>query len=153
CGPPGGRLGGVDPGDLVDRSADPPTVRTALVRADGAVVERLRATPRLAEAWVATVAASRSATRVLETDPAALAVLADLDAPVATSTRALDAADATDGGAGDGGDPVADHAAPLCRAGPVADAGGAPDAEALARWKRLEHLRITARDLLGLDDV
>src|SRR5690606_22123371 len=33
------------------------------------------------------------------------------------------------------------------------DAGTAPDADALARWKRLEHLRITARDLLGLDDV
>lgn len=143
----------MDLGDLVDRSADPPTVRTALVRADGAVVERLRATPRLAEAWVATVAASRSATRVLETDPAALAVLADLDAPVATSTRALGAAGATAGGAGDGDDPVADDAAPRCRTEPVADAGTAPDADALARWKRLEHLRITARDLLGLDDV
>jgi [glutamine synthetase] adenylyltransferase / [glutamine synthetase]-adenylyl-L-tyrosine phosphorylase len=118
-----GRLGVVDLASLVDRSADPPIVRTALERAGGSVADRLHADTDLSRAWVATVAASRSAARVLETDSAALDVLADLGAPVSTSAPAVP--------------------------GP-AEVG---DADALARWKRLEHLRIMGRDLLGRDGV
>ncbi|HET6949491.1 MAG TPA: bifunctional [glutamine synthetase] adenylyltransferase/[glutamine synthetase]-adenylyl-L-tyrosine phosphorylase [Acidimicrobiales bacterium] len=107
----------MDLADLIERSADPPSVRAALDRIDGAVARRVAASPALAEALVAVVAASRSATRLIETDPGALDVLADLAAPVP---------------------------------GRPDDADG-PDA--LVRWKRRSQLRITARDLLGLDPI
>src|SRR4029453_9417033 len=71
----------VDLADLVEHSADPGAVRAALARLDGDVAERLGAPPRLAAAPVGVVAASRAATRLIETDAAALDVLADLDAP------------------------------------------------------------------------
>ena len=77
--------------------------------------ERLASDPTLARAFVATVAASRSAARLIHTDPAAVAVLAHL-ATAVTDDSAV-------------------------------DVGG------LVRWKRLEQLRIMARDLLGLDDL
>jgi glutamate-ammonia-ligase adenylyltransferase len=70
----------VDLADLVEHSADPPAVRTALDRLDGDVAACVRSSPALAEAFVTVVAASRSATRLLETDGTALDVLADLDA-------------------------------------------------------------------------
>jgi [glutamine synthetase] adenylyltransferase / [glutamine synthetase]-adenylyl-L-tyrosine phosphorylase len=101
--------------ELIERSADPLAVRSALDRVDGSVGERLVADPMLARAFVTTVAASRSATRLINTDPAALAVLADLDRAVPDGTAA--------------------------------------DIDELVRWKRLEQLRIMARDLLGLDDL
>jgi [glutamine synthetase] adenylyltransferase / [glutamine synthetase]-adenylyl-L-tyrosine phosphorylase len=101
--------------ELIERSADPLAVRAALDRVDGSVSERLASDPTLARAFVTTVAASRSAARLIHTDPAAMAVLADLATAV------------TD--------------------------GSAVDIDGLVRWKRLEQLRIMARDLLGLDDL
>jgi len=83
----------VDLADLVEHSADPGAVRAALARLDKDVAERVVASPSLAEALVAVVAASRAATRLIETDAAALDVLADLDAPAP-------------GGADAAGDPV-----------------------------------------------
>jgi [glutamine synthetase] adenylyltransferase / [glutamine synthetase]-adenylyl-L-tyrosine phosphorylase len=112
----------VDVDELVERSADPAAVRSALSRFDEACAERIAASPALAEAVVATVAASRSATRLLQTDPAALDVLADLDAGSAVPGVAP--------GMGDVG-----------------------DVDELVRGKRLEQLRITARDLLGRDTL
>jgi glutamate-ammonia-ligase adenylyltransferase len=73
----------VDLADLVERSADPGAVRTALDRLDDGSTDRVRSSPDLAETFVTVVAASRSATRLIETDGAALDVLAELDAPVA----------------------------------------------------------------------
>jgi glutamate-ammonia-ligase adenylyltransferase len=104
-----------DLAELVERSADPLAVRSALDRVDGSVGERLASDLRFARAFVTTVAASRSATRLIHADPAALDVLARLD------TAVPDGADA--------------------------------DIDELVRWKRLEQLRIMARDLLGLDDL
>jgi [glutamine synthetase] adenylyltransferase / [glutamine synthetase]-adenylyl-L-tyrosine phosphorylase len=67
-------------GELVERSADPETARLALVRLGGDVVERLAADlDGLASHAVRVLAASHNLTRVLETDPGALDVLADLD--------------------------------------------------------------------------
>jgi glutamate-ammonia-ligase adenylyltransferase len=101
--------------ELIERSADPLAVRSALDRVDGSTSERLASDPQLARAFVTTVAASRSATRLIHTDPAALDVLADLDAAI--------------------------------------PGGSAADVGELVRWKRLEHLRVMARDLLRLDDL
>ncbi|MGH9244159.1 MAG: bifunctional [glutamine synthetase] adenylyltransferase/[glutamine synthetase]-adenylyl-L-tyrosine phosphorylase [Acidimicrobiales bacterium] len=100
--------------DAIERSAAPAAVRRAFERLATShpdLPDRLAADHTLVESVVAVVAASRSLTRLLETDPAALDVLADLD------TRR----------------PLADDVEP-------AD---------LVRWKRLEFLRIAARDLLG----
>ena len=101
--------------ELIERSADPLAVRAALDRVDGSVTERLASDPTLAASFVTAVAASRSAARLIHTDPAAMAVLADLATAVP-------------------------H-------------GGDVDVDGLVRWKRLEQLRIMARDLLGLDDL
>jgi [glutamine synthetase] adenylyltransferase / [glutamine synthetase]-adenylyl-L-tyrosine phosphorylase len=101
--------------ELIERSADPLAVRATLDRLDGAVGARLASDPRLARAFVTTVAASRSAARLIHADPAAMAVLADL------ATAVPDGSDV--------------------------------DVDGLVRWKRLEQLRIMARDLLGLDDL
>ena len=82
--------------DLIEHSADPPAVRAALDRTDrsrlpvaagGSVTDRLVADPALARAFVAVVAASRSATRLIHTEPAALAVLADLASPGVDAVR------------------------------------------------------------------
>jgi len=109
------RLDAAELPELIERSADPLAVRAALDRVDGSVSERLASDPTLARAFVTTVAASRSAARLIHTDPAAMAVLADL-------ARAV-----TD--------------------------GSAVDVDGLVGWKRLEQLRIMARDLLGVDDL
>jgi glutamate-ammonia-ligase adenylyltransferase len=101
--------------ELIERSADPAAVRSALDRVDASVSERLASDSMFARAFVATVAASRSATRLIHTDPAAVAVLAELDTAVPNGSDA--------------------------------------DVDGLVRWKRLEQLRIMARDLLGLDDL
>jgi glutamate-ammonia-ligase adenylyltransferase len=111
----------VDLADLVEHSAYPAAVRTALDRLGDEVTGRIAGSPALAEAFVAVAAASRSATRLIETDPAALDVLADLDA----------------GGTGTPG--------PAGLRGVVE----AADPQQLVRAKRLVQLRITARDLLG----
>jgi hypothetical protein len=67
-------------GELVERSADPEAVRTALDRLGDGVVERLAADPEgLAAPAIRVLAASRSLTRLIETDPVALDVLAELD--------------------------------------------------------------------------
>jgi glutamate-ammonia-ligase adenylyltransferase len=78
----------VDLADLVERSAYPGAVRTALDRLDDDATARLAAAPALAEAFVTVVAASRSATRLIETDPTALDVLADHDSPAPTNAVA-----------------------------------------------------------------
>ncbi len=105
--------------ELVEHSADPGAVRNALDRLGREARERIAAEPSLAGAAVAVMAASRSGTRLLETDPAALDVLAHLDAPAA--------------------------------AGPGVAA--VDDGDELVRAKRLAHLRIAARDLLGHADL
>jgi glutamate-ammonia-ligase adenylyltransferase len=101
----------------VERSAAPATVRAPLAR----LIEthtglgiRLEEDAGLARALVAVLAASRSLTRLCESDRRCIEVLADL------------------------------HDRP-----PV----DARSASALAGWKRLELLRIAARDLTGLDDL
>ncbi|HEX5366426.1 MAG TPA: bifunctional [glutamine synthetase] adenylyltransferase/[glutamine synthetase]-adenylyl-L-tyrosine phosphorylase [Acidimicrobiales bacterium] len=109
--------GAADLASLAERSADPRSVRTALDRLDDDARRRVASSPELAVALVTVVAASRSATRLVEADPLALDVLARLDDPT-----------------------------PL----PVA---AAADPDALVRAKRLAQLRITARDLLGADDL
>jgi [glutamine synthetase] adenylyltransferase / [glutamine synthetase]-adenylyl-L-tyrosine phosphorylase len=86
----------VDLADLVERSAYPSAVRAALDRLDDGSAARMAASPALAEAFVTVVAASRSATRLLETDPAALAVLSELDASSAGSAIAPGVAEAAD---------------------------------------------------------
>lgn len=111
----------MDLADLVEHSAYPAAVRTALDRLGDEVTGRIAGSPALAEAFVAVAAASRSATRLIETDPAALDVLADLDA----------------GGTGTPG--------PTGLRGVIE----AADPQQLVRAKRLVQLRITARDLLG----
>jgi glutamate-ammonia-ligase adenylyltransferase len=66
----------------VDRSADPPAARVALERLAAAwpdVLDRLEADDAIARGVITVVAASRSLTRVLETDPAGLDVLTQLD--------------------------------------------------------------------------
>jgi [glutamine synthetase] adenylyltransferase / [glutamine synthetase]-adenylyl-L-tyrosine phosphorylase len=106
--------------ELVEHSADPGAVRNALARLGGEARERITADPSLAAAVVTVMAASRSGTRLLETDPAALDVLADLDAGASA-------------------------------AGPAPAAAG--NGDELVRSKRLSHVRIAARDLLGYADL
>ncbi|MGH9184877.1 MAG: bifunctional [glutamine synthetase] adenylyltransferase/[glutamine synthetase]-adenylyl-L-tyrosine phosphorylase [Acidimicrobiales bacterium] len=103
--------------DAIAHSAAPANVRLALdrlaaVHAD--LMARLADDSRLAAAVVAVTAASRSLTRLLETDPTALEVLAELDRVRRPS----------------------------------------PDTAAeLVAWKRLDLLRVAARDLLGMDEL
>jgi glutamate-ammonia-ligase adenylyltransferase len=65
--------------ELVERSADPPAVRSLLGRIDGSVNQLLVENPALADVVVAVVAASQSLGRLLLSDPDALAVLGRLD--------------------------------------------------------------------------
>jgi [glutamine synthetase] adenylyltransferase / [glutamine synthetase]-adenylyl-L-tyrosine phosphorylase len=118
-------------GEVVERSADPEAVRLALVRFGDGLVERLAADPDgLGAHTIRVVAASRSLTRVIETDPAALDLLDALDKRPA-------------GPLGDG--PAGDRPAP--------DGEDLPLVDRLVRWKDRELLRIAARDLAGIDTV
>lgn len=66
--------------ELVDRSADPARVRSALARLERAspgLAERAEAEPWLAVRLVAVLAASRSLARLLERDPVSLDLLSD----------------------------------------------------------------------------
>jgi glutamate-ammonia-ligase adenylyltransferase len=108
-------------GDLsgeVERCAAPARVAASLAtlrERDPGLDEQLGLSPELVHRLVTVMAASRSLTRLLQTDTqAALGVLSDLDAR-----------------------PRVDAASP----------------ERLVVWKRLELLRIAARDLTGLDDL
>jgi glutamate-ammonia-ligase adenylyltransferase len=96
----------------IDRSAAPTTVRLAVERAGAGLRDHLEADERLADAFVAVTAASRSLTELVLSEPAAVDVLAHLDRRPALAA----------------GDEV-------------------------RPWKRLELLRIAARDLLGMDDL
>jgi [glutamine synthetase] adenylyltransferase / [glutamine synthetase]-adenylyl-L-tyrosine phosphorylase len=103
--------------DLVERCAAPTAVRAALDRLAEAQPElsgRLGDDPGLAGSLVAVLAASRSLTRLVESDDAALEVLADLDRRPPPDGASVDR---------------------------------------LRRWKRLELLRIAARDLTRADDL
>jgi glutamate-ammonia-ligase adenylyltransferase len=114
--------------DEIERSADPEGAALALDRVVDShpdAAERIHADPALQSAVITVAAASPWLGRVCATDPAALDVLADLD-----HLRDLGMDVASEG------------------------VGGRPDLGAgLARAKRLETLRIAARDLLGLDSV
>ncbi|HEX2118214.1 MAG TPA: hypothetical protein VHF91_03455, partial [Acidimicrobiales bacterium] len=117
----------------IERSAAPDAVRVAVERlteANPKLRDRLEEQAALRDAVVAVTAASRSLTELLLSDPAALDVLADLERR-----------------------PTLDdlHSAPGAARAPGHSAQGA--ARALGRWKRLELLRIAARDLLGRDDL
>ena len=120
--------------DEVDRSAEPQVVRTALARLAPPAVERLAADAGGVGAHaVRVLAASRSLTRLLETDPAALDVLARLDErppPPAVTAPAV--------------------TAPVAGVGPVARD---EVVDTLIRWKDREILRIAARDLAGIDPL
>ncbi|HLG00952.1 MAG TPA: bifunctional [glutamine synthetase] adenylyltransferase/[glutamine synthetase]-adenylyl-L-tyrosine phosphorylase [Acidimicrobiia bacterium] len=117
----------------IEASADPGAVRLALTRI-------LEAQPELAapladddltrRALVAVVAASRSLTRAIETDPAALDALANPDAFAAER-----------------------DAAAMLDAGSAAVVGTEDPRRALRRWKRRELFRIAARDLVGGADL
>ncbi len=120
----------------IERSADPTGAALVLERVIGThedSEERLRADAGLRSALVAVGAASPWLARVCANDAVALDVLSDLARPV--DLRSL--------------------SAPIARS--VAEtAGGSPagaESGVLARAKRLEVLRIAARDLLGLDDL
>jgi glutamate-ammonia-ligase adenylyltransferase len=100
---------------------------TASVRPEG--------NPPLQEALAAVGLASPWLARLCSVDPAAIGVLSNLDAPLQLDLVSLQS--------------LADPSA-----GPPGDAGAKARAgELLARAKRLEVLRIAARDLLGLDDL
>lgn len=65
--------------EVIERSADPGAVRAALDRLPADLVERLTGDPDLSLTFATVVASSRSLTRLLESDPAAFDVVADLD--------------------------------------------------------------------------
>jgi len=112
---------------VIERSASPAAVAVAIERLSESVPglkDRLSDDLALRDALIAIVAASRSLTELLVSDPAALEVVADLEQR-----------------------PVL-HAVPTLDAGPTS-----ADATDLRRWKRLELLRIAARDLTGIDDL
>ncbi|MEA2933019.1 MAG: [glutamine synthetase] adenylyltransferase / [glutamine synthetase]-adenylyl-L-tyrosine [Actinomycetota bacterium] len=117
----------------IERSAAPGAVAVALERLADAVPgvrDRLAADHALRHAVIAVTAASRSLTELLMSEPAAVDVLADLQRrPVREDVA----------GDGDGRGP--------------AETTIAESTTALRRWKRLELLRIAARDLTGLDDL
>ena len=79
--------------DLADRSASPAAVRTSLthlIEGSASLLDRVQASPTLANALVAVLAASRSLTRLIDVRPSdAIDVLSDLDRrPVGTVTSA-----------------------------------------------------------------
>lgn len=114
--------------DEVDRSADPREAGLRLERISRAhegAGERIAADPGLRSAVVAVVAASPWLARVCTVEPSALDVLSNLDA----------------------------RADPGTGADPGSGTGLEEPGERLARVKRLEILRIAARDLMGLDSL
>ncbi len=118
----------------VERSPVPAVVGPAverLVAARPELGERLAEDPALLAATVAVLAASRSLTRLLETDGGAMAVLAELDRPPPPPPPPPD-------GVG---------------AGAAAGTGPEDGVEALVRWQRRAFLHIAARDLTGQDDL
>ncbi len=120
--------------DDIERSADPAGVTVALERvvsANPGAGDWLDRDPELRAALIAVAAASPWLARVCATEPAALAILANLHQPGDPVPRLHD----LDSGDRDGVDSM--------------DAATA----AVARAKRLGILRIAARDLLGLDGV
>src|SRR5690606_24879794 len=119
-------------------------------RLDEPTVARIADLPDLAEAFVAVVAASRSATRLVETDPAALDVLerVRLTAPPPGGVDGPPGGGAEHGLVDGGISDVSPGTAGLGEGG-VDRVVGARDPDDLARAKRLAQLRITARDLLG----
>ena len=130
-----------DLADLVERSADPPAVRTALDRLGAAAVERVVASPswpRRSLRWWRPAAAPAADRR----RPAALDVL------VARQHRRGGTGSAGTGG--DGPDGAGPAGGAVGARGPggirVADAA---DGDRLAGAKRLAQLRIMALDLLG----
>jgi [glutamine synthetase] adenylyltransferase / [glutamine synthetase]-adenylyl-L-tyrosine phosphorylase len=138
-GAPTGRGPRVSLQTAIERSASPAAVAVATERLSetaSGVRDRLEADHVLRDAVVAVLAASRSLTELLMSDPVALDVLADLAVrPVLEG-----------GPSGAGGD--ADPDAPAPAGPPILEAG-----KRLHRWQRLELLRIAARDLTGLDDL
>jgi len=116
--------------ELVRASAAPDSVRLAadqLFAAFPPARDRLASEPALASRFAAVVAASHSLSRVIVTDPAALDVLAELDASAPG--------------------PVGDRA--FLRWDPAQAEDGAD----LVRRKHLSLLEVAARDLNGLSDL
>ncbi|CAB4695229.1 unannotated protein [freshwater metagenome] len=79
--------------DLADRSASPVAVRTSLtqlIEGSASLLDRVQASPPLADALVAVLAASRSLTRLIDVRPSdAIDVLSDLDhRPISTVASA-----------------------------------------------------------------
>jgi len=102
----------------IDHSAVPAAVGVTvdrLLERDPSLADRLEDDRGLRDALVAVSAASRSLGELVQSDPAAVDLLGDLDRR------------------------------------PVLD--GPETVDDLARWKRLEMLRIAARDLVGTDDL
>ena len=129
--------------DEIERSADPDGAALALdrvVRSHPGAGERIDADPGLRSAIIAVAAASPWLARVCATDAGALDVLADLDTP---RDAAVDLAVAD----------LAGLAGLAGRDGRDGRDGRQQLAAGLARAKRLEMLRVAARDLLGLDTV
>jgi glutamate-ammonia-ligase adenylyltransferase len=112
----------------IESSAAPATVRVAvdrLMEAYPDLMARVEEHGLLRDALVAVTAASRSLTEVCLTEPAALDVLGDLDRRPAPGPER----------------PVRTGSTEVL------------SVDSLGRWKRLELLRIAARDLIGLDDL
>ena len=116
--------------ELVRGSAAPDSVRLVadqLFAAFPQARERLESEPALAARFAAVADASHSLSRVIVTDPAALDVLAELDAP---------------------------SPGPLAAPGPMRwDPARADDVEDLVRRKHLCLLEVAAKDLNGLSDL
>jgi glutamate-ammonia-ligase adenylyltransferase len=111
----------------IDRSAAPAAVSVALDRLleeRPDLETRLEDDTGLRSALAAVMGASRSLTELCLAEPAAIDVLADLD-----------------------------HRQEAPGEGPAAGLRGPNAAADLRRWKRLELLRIAARDLLGVDEL
>lgn len=121
----------------VERCADPALAAATLERlatSHPGFSERVSAHPLLLHALVTVVASSPYLGRTCVADPAALDVLSDLDRRPALEDFA-----------------PGDRRAARDR-WPTANGQGAGPA-GVARWKRLETMRIAARDLLGMDSL
>lgn len=119
--------------EAIESSADPATVRLGLARiieANPELAHDLASDELMRDGVVSVVAASRSLTLALETDPSSLDPLRDRVALAQEWDR--------------------DRYLAAARA--VAGSDGEPGA-ALRRWKRRQLLRIAARDLLGWADM
>ena len=132
-----------DLADLVERSADPPAVRTALDQLGAAADERVVASPswpRRSLRWWRPAAAPAADRR----RPAALDVLASLDSTgAAARVRPAPAATAPTAPVPPG------RAVERTEPGEIRAVADAADGDRLAGAKRLAQLRIMALDLLG----